>query len=104
MENRTLALMIWCCTLFLFIYFEFSDGKQNSVPNVSQNIFSNISVQGGVVDPNIHGFFDGPSHAVPHPAYNFEVLSLLFFGHYYSDVHKLEMMFSNVLQIFHQTF
>ena len=37
-------------------------------------IFPNISIQGGFVDPNVHGFFDGPSHAVLLPAFNLEVL------------------------------
>ena len=40
-----------------------------------QIIFSNISVQGGVVHPNIHGFFDGSSHVVPLSAYNVKVLN-----------------------------
>ena len=75
MENRTLALMIWCNTYFLFVYFEFWDGIQNSIPNVWQIIFSSVSVQGGVIHPNIHGFFDGPSHVIPLPAYNFKVLN-----------------------------
>ena len=74
MENRTLALMLCCTLIFLFIYLEFWDAKQNSVTNVWQIIFSNISVQGVVVHPNIHSFFDSPSHVVPFPAYNFEVL------------------------------
>ena len=48
----------------LFIDSEFWNCKQNSVPNGWQAIFSNISIQGGVVHPNIHGLFDGPSQAV----------------------------------------
>ena len=31
-----------------------------------------------IVYPNVHGFFDGRSHAVPLPAYNFEVLHCCF--------------------------
>ena len=74
MENRTLALMLWCCTYF-FVYFEFWDGKQKSIAYVWQIIFSNISVQGGIIHPNIHGFFDGSSHVIRLPAYDFEVLN-----------------------------
>ena len=70
--------MLWYCTYFYLFCFEFWDGKQNSVPNVWQIIFSNISVQGGVVHPNIHGFFDGPSHVFSLPAYNSEVLHCCF--------------------------
>ena len=48
---------------------------QNSVPNVWQIVFSNVSVQYGVIHFNIYGFFDGPSHVIPLPTHNFEVLN-----------------------------
>ena len=41
-------------------------------------IFPNISIQGGVVHPNVHDLFDGPSHAVLLPAYNLEVFHWCF--------------------------
>ena len=64
--------MLLCC--LLFIDFEFWDGKQKSVPNVWEIILPNISIQSGIVHHNVHGLFDGPSHAVLLPAYNLEVL------------------------------
>ena len=48
---------------------------RTSVPNVWQIEFSNVPFQDGVIHPNIHGFFDGPSHVIPLPAYNFEVFN-----------------------------
>ena len=43
-----------------------------------QIIFSNISIQGGVVHSNIHGFFDVSSHVIPFPTYNLEILNCCF--------------------------
>ena len=65
-----------------------------------QIIFSNISVQDGVVHPNIHSFFDGSSYVVPLPVYNMEVFNCCF-------VATVILMFINwrwCLQIFFKSF
>ena len=62
----------------LFLHFEFWDCKQNSVPDVWEVIFPNISIEGGIDHPNVHGLFDHPSQAVLLPAYNLEVLHWCF--------------------------
>ena len=59
--------------MILFIHFEFWDGMQNPVPNVWEVVFPNISIEGGVVHPYVHGLLDGPGQAVFLPAYNFKV-------------------------------
>ena len=56
-----------------FLGFEFWDWKQNSILYMWEVVFQNISIQGGIVHPNVHILFDGPSHAVLLPAYNLEV-------------------------------
>ena len=40
-------------TSYLFVYFEFWDGKQNFVPNVWQVVLANISIQGRAADSYI---------------------------------------------------
>ena len=70
--ERDLALMLLCC-IILFIHFWVWDYKQNSVPNVWEVVFPNISIEGGVVHPNVHSLNDGPGQAVFLPAYNFKV-------------------------------
>ena len=70
--------MVLYFILYYLFQFEFWDGEQNSVPNMWQIIFSNISVQGGVVHPNINGCFDGSSHVVSLPVYNMKVLNRCF--------------------------
>ena len=61
--ERNLALVLLCCIYYLLIL---SSGivNRNSVPNVWEVIFPNISIQGGIVHLNVHGLFDGPSQAV----------------------------------------
>ena len=81
----------------LFIDFEFWDDKQSSVPNVWEVIFPNISIQGGVVHPNVHGLFDGPGHAVVLPACNLEVFHWCFMATTILMSKNWEMVPSNVL-------
>ena len=47
---------------------------QNSVPNVWEVVVPNISIEGRVVHPYVHGLLNGPGQAVFLPAYNFKVL------------------------------
>ena len=60
------------------IYWFWVLGWWKELWNVWEIILPNISIQGGVVHPNIHGLFDGPSQVVLLPAYNLEVLHWCF--------------------------
>ena len=62
----------------LFIHFKFGDSMQNPVPNVWEVVFPIISIEGGVVQPYVHGLLYGPGQAVFLPAYNFKVLHCCF--------------------------
>ena len=58
-----------------FNYLVFSsDGKQNSIPNVWQVVFANVSVEGRAIHSDIYDFFDGSGHILTLPCYDFEIL------------------------------
>ena len=65
-------------SFYLFI-FKFWDCEQNSVPNVWEVVFPNISIKGGVVHPNLHSLLDGPGQAVFLPTYNVHISKSLEF-------------------------
>ena len=48
-----------------------------------QLVLANISIQGWVIDSKQHGFPDGPSHALVHPAHYAEIVQRNFMA---SDV------------------
>ena len=43
-----------------------------------QVVFSNVSVEGRVVDSDVYGFFDGSGHIVTLPYSDFEILQHCF--------------------------
>ena len=57
----------------LYIYFQFWDGVQHSIPKVWEIVLSNIPFQSRIVHSYVHGFFDCSGHIVSLPAYDFEV-------------------------------
>ena len=60
-----------CISLFQF---EFRDSEQNSIPYVWEIVLSNIFVQGGIVNPDKHGFLDGSCHIVLFSAKDLEIV------------------------------
>ena len=50
-----------CISIFQF---QFRDSEQNSIPYVWEIVLSNVFVQGGIVNPDKHGFLDGSCHIV----------------------------------------
>ena len=63
--------MVLC---LLFVYFQFWDGIQNSVPTVLQIVLSNVSVLGRVVHSNVYGLFGALAMLFLSPTYDFKVL------------------------------
>ena len=43
---------------------QFWDGEQKFIPDVREIVFSNIPVEGRVIHPNVHRFFDGFGQAI----------------------------------------
>ena len=72
-----LALLLMCW-MPLFIHFKFRDSVQDPVLNVQEIVFSNISIEGGVVYPYVHGLLYGLGQAAFFSAYNFKVLHCCF--------------------------
>ena len=58
----------------LLLQFQFRDSEQYSIPYVWEIVFSYVLVQGGVVDPDKHGFLDGSCHIVLFSAKDLEIV------------------------------
>ena len=61
-------------SLYLLLQFQFWDSEQYSIPYVWEIVLSYVLVQGGVVDPDEHGFLDGSCHIVLFSANDLEVV------------------------------
>ena len=60
-------------------------------------VLPNVPVQGWVVDPDEHGFFDGSCHIVIFSAQDLEIVHSLFYGHWQFDDGRLGKVSSCVL-------
>ena len=79
--DTNLALMLLCIFILLlihFFHFQFWDCEQNLIPNMWEVVFPNISIEGGVVHPDVHRHFDGSGQAVFFSSNNFKVLHRCF--------------------------
>ena len=69
-----------------------------------QLVFANISVKGWVIDPNQHGFTDGPNHALVFPADYAEIVQRYFMASGIKVAMYSKMELSCVLWTFQQMF
>ena len=46
------------------------------MPYMEEVILTNISIQGGLVDPDVDGFLSGPGEVMPLPAYYVEIFHI----------------------------
>ena len=50
--------------------------KQDLILYVGQQVLSNILFERWIIDPDIHGLFDGPCNVVRYPTQNGEIVHL----------------------------
>ena len=57
----------------LFIYFQFWNEMQHSIPKMWQVVLPNVPVQSRIVHSYVHGLLDCSCHILALPAYDLEI-------------------------------
>ena len=79
------------------LQFQFRDSEQNSIPYMWEIVLSNVLVQGGIVNPDKHGFLDGSCHIVLFSTNDLKSCPLMLYGHWWFGGGILEKVSSSAL-------